>query len=414
MTDMAEFKRMNYFKGFFTTADDWKGEQQYHLEKLRLHNRGLHTPGVMQGVAAGLRVRAAGGLNLEVLPGAAIDGGGNEILLPQPRLLAVPAPAPASRVMYIGIRYREAEDEKVINTAVPEYSGFKRIREVPELFVSESCPDNLLAIELARVDLQPGALTITDAVDPAAPGANCIDHRYVPLAGGVSSSPAAGALPLALQERLIQLMGRTRRDFAALCICFPSPSGVDVRQAALMIELLCRAGSLTLNGLAGMFASLADVASDAGQEIGAMYAGLAKVREYQDYTDSVGRLIDAVKSGLTDSILTRQDEVAEAARELSEVVLALPVAVAGGSTAVDTTNDAAAVQVDASASHGFGGRAIAVYRWELKNSIASPVAEAGNSFVVSTGSDETPVILNATGASAPSGGNIARYIWSKQ
>lgn len=41
------FQRLNFFTGFFTTADDWNQGQEYHLEKRKLHNRGLHTAGVI-------------------------------------------------------------------------------------------------------------------------------------------------------------------------------------------------------------------------------------------------------------------------------------------------------------------------------------------------------------------------------
>ncbi|GAM10170.1 hypothetical protein OR1_02458 [Geobacter sp. OR-1] len=413
MTDFTEFKRMNYFKGFFTTADDWKVEQGYHREKLRLHNRGLHTPGVIRGVASGLRVRAAGGLNLEVLPGSAVDGDGNELYLAQPRLLAVTAPVAASRVVYVAIRYFEAEEERVVNTAMPEYSGFKRIKEAPELFLSESRPDNLLEIELARVDLQPGVTVISDPADPAAPAVNQVDLRYVQYAGAVAGA-ASGKLTPDLQERLVQLMGRTRKDFAALSLRFQSPSANDVRQAAITIEMLARAGLLGDGELAGLVASLADAERDTGQEVGSVYTGLAGTREWQDYSDSVVRLQDAVESGLAADILTRQDEVAEAARELSEVVLILPLAVAGGGETVAVTGEEGIVSLDASTSHGFGGRTIALYQWDLKESIAAPVANAGTGATISTNNDETPILLDASGAKASAGAVITKYIWDKK
>lgn len=413
MTDFTEFRRMNYFKGFFTTADDWKVEQGYHREKLRLHNRGLHTPGVIKGVASDLRVRAAGGLNLEVLPGSAIDGDGNELYLTQPRLLAVTAPTGASRVIYVAVRYFESEDERVVNTAVPEYSGFKRVKEVPELFVSESRPDNLYSVELARVDLQPGATAIADPADPDAPGANQIDRRFVTYAGAVPA-PDADKLTPELQARLVQLMGRTRKDFAALALRFPSPSCGDVRQAAITIEMLARAGLPGEAELAGLIASLADVERDTGQEVGALYAGLAGTSEWQAYVDSVAGLLDAVEAGLTPDILTRQDEVAEAARELSEVVLTMPLAEAGGSQTVIVPGDEGVVGLDASASHAFGGRSIALYRWGLKESIAAPVADSGASATISTNNDEAVVLLDGSGARASAGATITRYIWDKQ
>lgn len=414
MTDFTEFKRMNYFKGFFTTADDWRGEQGYHREKLRMHNQGLHTPGVVKGVASDLRVRAAGGLTLEVLPGAALDGDGNEIFLPQPRLILMTAPSGAARVVYVSLRYHEAEDERVVNTAVPEYSGFKRIRESPELFVSESRPDNLQAIELARVDLQPGAAVVTDAADPAAPGGNQIDLRFVQFAGAVASTASDGRLSPELQERLVQLMGRTRRDFAVLALRFPSPSCGDVRQAAITVEMMARAGLLGSGELATLCVTLAELEHDTGQEVALLYAGLARTVEWQGYRDALDRLLAAVRSGLTDDILTRQDETAEAARELSEVVLTMPEAEAGGAQTVSTAGDDGAVWLDASLSHVYGGRTVARYLWELRQSDGAPVADAGPASSVSTAGDEATVLLDASGARPAEGATIVKYIWDRK
>ena len=52
------YKRINFFRGFLTTEQDWNEAERYHLEKRRLHNRLLHAPGVVPGHANELRVQA--------------------------------------------------------------------------------------------------------------------------------------------------------------------------------------------------------------------------------------------------------------------------------------------------------------------------------------------------------------------
>src|SRR5438270_633107 len=37
MAEQANFKRINFFEGFFTTDEDWNASEAYHLEKRRLH-----------------------------------------------------------------------------------------------------------------------------------------------------------------------------------------------------------------------------------------------------------------------------------------------------------------------------------------------------------------------------------------
>lgn len=75
------FKRINFFKGFLTTEKDWNDAERYHIDKRRLHNRMLHSPGIVYGYAGDLRVsaRARGDLSVEVQPGYAIDGMGNDL-----------------------------------------------------------------------------------------------------------------------------------------------------------------------------------------------------------------------------------------------------------------------------------------------------------------------------------------------
>ena len=64
------FKRINFFKGFLTTEKDWNDAERYHIDKRRLHNRMMHSPGIVYGYAGDLRVtaRARGDLSVEVQP----------------------------------------------------------------------------------------------------------------------------------------------------------------------------------------------------------------------------------------------------------------------------------------------------------------------------------------------------------
>ena len=70
--DLSPFKRMNFFHGFFTSAQDWNEGQNYHLWKRELHNRGLHTPGIIRGEGQELMVTVKDS-TIKVAPGAALD-----------------------------------------------------------------------------------------------------------------------------------------------------------------------------------------------------------------------------------------------------------------------------------------------------------------------------------------------------
>ena len=76
MTDEPKaFKRVNFFRGFLATEEDFNDATQYHVENRRLHNRVFHGLGVVPGFLGDLRVRARGKgeLAVEVLPGLAVD-----------------------------------------------------------------------------------------------------------------------------------------------------------------------------------------------------------------------------------------------------------------------------------------------------------------------------------------------------
>ncbi|HEV2705515.1 MAG TPA: hypothetical protein VGV59_06295 [Pyrinomonadaceae bacterium] len=73
-----EIKRLNYYNSQFLKEDDFSDEQLYHNQMRRLHNRALHT----WGIISGLDVRqVTGALKVAITPGIAIDRLGREIVL---------------------------------------------------------------------------------------------------------------------------------------------------------------------------------------------------------------------------------------------------------------------------------------------------------------------------------------------
>ena len=229
MSNQTEFKRLNFFTGLFTTADDWLQEQNYHLEKRRLHLGGLHSPGVIAGIGEECQVRAAGGMSVRVASGAALDGKGNLIYLPAPSAeLVIEPPASLPATVYVVIEYTEKPTDYRLNPEDADYSGSARVTEIPRVSCAYDAPDNKTALELARIDLHPDVTEIADPADPAHPKANEIDCRSVLRAGAVdavrdrtargdprSAGAAASLSPgaaTASQSRLVQ--GRDHARYA--------------------------------------------------------------------------------------------------------------------------------------------------------------------------------------------------------
>jgi hypothetical protein len=366
MAEFSEFKRMNYFTGFFTTAEDWRAEQTYHREKLKLHNRGMHTPGVMRGVADELRVRAVSYMNIEILPGAAIDGEGNEIRLGQSRTLTVTAEVLVPRLVYVALAYHEEETDPIENVQRDGYSGKSRVTERPEVRIMDAPPDNVSFLELARIDLQPGVTAISDPADPQAPGGNEIDQRKVKDAGSIGIPCEDQWLTAELKARIDQHMDRTWSDFDALATRFPTPRSGDVRHAALTLQMLARIGFMRADQVLSLLQVLVKVEQVLGDELDALYPKLQELTEYEDYLEAMTLLLDALHEGNLDLALTRQDEVAEAASQLALLEIQKPAAHAGADQTVNTTETEAVVTLDARASQAFEGRDIRFYHWDEK------------------------------------------------
>src|ERR1700736_1350067 len=75
------FRRLNFFKGLVTYHTDWIDNESYRRDKHRWHNARCHAAGVVLGYAGELAVSGRGDLSIEIQPGCALDGAGNELIL---------------------------------------------------------------------------------------------------------------------------------------------------------------------------------------------------------------------------------------------------------------------------------------------------------------------------------------------
>ncbi len=371
MTEQNQLKRLNFFTGFFTTAQDWEAEQTYHRQKLEFHNRWFHTPGIIRAIAEELRVEAIGGLKIQVRPGAALDDIGREIYLPQPRQLDIGqalnlSQGDSDRPVYITIEYYEEKAEYVENVTQPHYSGHTRVVERPLLTATLNEPDNKTRLELARILLQAGATEIGNPQDPDHPQVNEINrNHHAAWAGAVGIVEAQ--LPPEMLQQLIQAMRRTRRDFAALDEHFPVPSAGDVRHTALTGELLARTGGLRPERWLPLLVVLAATEQDVGRELNKKYGNVVNTTaEFLAYEAAVEDLQAALRARQESGILTKQDAVAQAAWDLAEIFVRSPIADAGRDQNVTTAETEVTVTLDGSKSRGRGGREIVRYHWRIE------------------------------------------------
>jgi hypothetical protein len=104
--EAEQVSRPRYFNGQFLGTQDFVDEQRYHADRLRRSLRHVR----LAGVSHGLGVVATAPLELRVDPGTAIDDGGRQIVLTDPRGRKLPADLPRPADYVVAIAYAERGD----------------------------------------------------------------------------------------------------------------------------------------------------------------------------------------------------------------------------------------------------------------------------------------------------------------
>lgn len=278
------FKRINFFKGFLTTEKDWNDAERYHIDKRRLHNKMMHSAGIVYGFAGDLRVsaRSRGDLSVEVQPGYAIDGMGNDLMIHDATIRNINLEEfKLPQTIYIVLRYYEELTDFIAYKENLEYKGHRRVLESCKVELSQTEPDIMREVELARIYLEKGVNRIRDARDPANPAANEIDMRYTPR-GGMSGSQLPGFLRLRLEQLLWQVrrgaLEYTRRGVIA---------AHDVVQACNTALMLLHANLLDLRNIFDIFKLIIDTEAELSLDVDVHHPTIAQKKEFSEYRRQV-------------------------------------------------------------------------------------------------------------------------------
>ena len=286
MSETAQqgFKRINFFKGFLTTEKDWNDAERYHIDKRRLHNRMLHSPGIIYGYSGDLKVnaRARGDLSVEVQPGYAIDGQGNDLMIFDAAIRNINLEEfRLPQTIYIVLRYYEELTDFIAYKENLEYKGHRRVLESCRVEISQTEPDIQREVELARIYLEKGVQRVRDARDPADPKANEIDMRYTPR-GGMSGSTLAPHLRLRMENLLWQVrrgaLEYTRRGVIA---------AHDVVQACNTALMLLYANLLDLRNVFDIFKLVIDSEGEMALDVDVHHPTIAQKKEFSEYRRQV-------------------------------------------------------------------------------------------------------------------------------
>lgn len=292
MPEGQNFKRINFFEGFFTTDEDWNAAEAYHLEKRRLHNKIMHQPGIVPIVSGGLKVgsRGKGDLSFEVAPGYAVDGRGNEIVLRDPAVKVIELEKlKLPQTVYIGIRYYEEPTDFIAYKENPRFKGHRRIEEKCKVEVLARPPDNDEVIELGRIRLEEGVREIRDVLDARLPGPGELDLRFAPLAG-IAGAHATPSMRVELSTGLSELQGHTMLLGKVGVV-----TAHYVRHQAAAAEMLNTANAIGPSNLSEVLSGLVELEREMVEEIEKNHPNIGARKGFNDYKKSLEALQKLVR-----------------------------------------------------------------------------------------------------------------------
>jgi hypothetical protein len=293
--DFKGYRRINFFTGFQTTADDWNDLVKYHVEKHKLHNRLMHGPGIVPNVLGGLKVSARGraDMSVEISPGYAIDGDGNEIYVPEPVIKTIdPGDFKLPQMVYIVVKYIEELTDFVSYRANLEYKGHRRIAEGFKVDAIITEPDIKREIEVCRVFMTKDVKRITDSKDPADPKENEINRNYVPLAGVVGSTMD----PKALRE-LADLLAGAKGVYGHMYSKMRILSAGNVNSAMGAMDMLLRCNLVDERNLYDLFANVFVLQEELIEDVEENYPQFSSKKEFASFKKHVELLQGMQKEG---------------------------------------------------------------------------------------------------------------------
>lgn len=147
-------KRLNYFYGQFLKEKDFKDEQNYHIEALSMHNRNLHSWGIVSGLDVNFTPDKK---HVIIEEGMAIDIDGRQIILDEKMDMDLSTSSAA--IIFLTISYNNIESDQVEENGI---KGFTRILEKPALEFGSSMPaDPSKNLFLAKIKLNQDKMGIS-------------------------------------------------------------------------------------------------------------------------------------------------------------------------------------------------------------------------------------------------------------
>jgi hypothetical protein len=179
------------------------------------------------------------------------------------------------------LRYYEELTDFIAYKENLEYKGHRRVLESCRVEISQTEPDIVREIELARIHLEKGVNRVRDARDPHDPKANEIDMRYTPKGGMCGST-----LPSAQRLRLENLLNQVRRgalEYTRRGVI----SAHSVVQACNTALMLMHANALDLKNMFEVFRLIIDTEGELALDVDVHHPTIAQKKEFAEFRRQV-------------------------------------------------------------------------------------------------------------------------------
>ncbi|MFN0085509.1 MAG: hypothetical protein ACKVX9_08990 [Blastocatellia bacterium] len=201
----GKFKRMNYFHGMLLTEQDFRDEQAYLREKLKLHNQ-LHGDGVVWGLRLMkdcFKIGSETITKIFIEGGLALDCAGNEIVVCEDHL--VPLDEKVDELRKRGLLTKMEECRPPIYKGPKLFIGIKycECKSMPAEQYTSECADDKLRPQFSRVreGFEVRLFTLEEL-----PG--CAKHKgAMPATGCSQSCPECHGLHACTEDEQIILLG---------------------------------------------------------------------------------------------------------------------------------------------------------------------------------------------------------------
>jgi len=183
---MPEIKRIHYYDYQYLLEPDFTAEQKYHKDMRRMHNKSLHTSGIVNG----LDISIESDTEIKISAGIAIDSHGNEMVLDSPEIRSLTISAGENGQRYVSITYHEEQTDPPPDEFKISDTDRTRWTESVIFDITENpLSDTGLNIILGKIIIESGKITKIDDSDRRYSGA-CGEGRFSKVGIGTTDPQA--------------------------------------------------------------------------------------------------------------------------------------------------------------------------------------------------------------------------------